>query len=148
MDSSSSATPLWRQGPAEKPVLCNACGSRYRHWGTLDNYLPKHSIGKDLVVPHPIICTNNLLFNFLGESSSSLWASTIPSKKRTRRGVYKRLTPMERFQKQLLDELKLQGIPNEPSPEEVLLFQNVNSFIPSNEIGLGGILLERDGTSI
>lgn len=59
MDSSSSATPLWRQGPAEKPVLCNACGSRYRHWGTLDNYLPKHSIGKDLVVPHPIICTNN-----------------------------------------------------------------------------------------
>ncbi|KAI5356161.1 hypothetical protein L3X38_009056 [Prunus dulcis] len=26
----------------EKPVLCNACGSRYRMRGTLENYTPKH----------------------------------------------------------------------------------------------------------
>ena len=36
-------TPLWRNGPPEKPVLCNACGSRWRIWGTLDNYIPKHA---------------------------------------------------------------------------------------------------------
>ncbi|KAK2664802.1 hypothetical protein Ddye_003376, partial [Dipteronia dyeriana] len=35
-------TPLWRNGPPEKPVLCNACGSRYRLRGTLLNYTPKH----------------------------------------------------------------------------------------------------------
>ncbi|KAK9217942.1 hypothetical protein WN943_006574 [Citrus x changshan-huyou] len=35
-------TPLWRNGPPEKPVLCNACGSRYRLRGTLNNYAPKH----------------------------------------------------------------------------------------------------------
>ncbi|KAK9667954.1 hypothetical protein RND81_13G023400 [Saponaria officinalis] len=36
-------TPLWRNGPPEKPVLCNACGSRWRTKGTLANYTPLHS---------------------------------------------------------------------------------------------------------
>ncbi|CAI0534524.1 unnamed protein product, partial [Linum tenue] len=36
-------TPLWRNGPLEKPVLCNACGSRWRTKGTLANYTPLHS---------------------------------------------------------------------------------------------------------
>ncbi|XVF00729.1 hypothetical protein REPUB_Repub04eG0026500 [Reevesia pubescens] len=35
-------TPLWRNGPAEKPVLCNACGSRYRLGKSLENYTPKN----------------------------------------------------------------------------------------------------------
>lgn len=35
-------TPLWRNGPPEKPVLCNACGSRWRLWRNLDDYTPKH----------------------------------------------------------------------------------------------------------
>ncbi|XP_060169997.1 GATA transcription factor 26-like [Lycium barbarum] len=35
-------TPLWRPGPPAKPVLCNACGSRWRTKGTLDDYIPKH----------------------------------------------------------------------------------------------------------
>ncbi|XP_065629918.1 GATA transcription factor 26-like [Quercus suber] len=39
-------TPLWRNGPPEKPVLCNACGSRYRIRGTLENYIPKHILKK------------------------------------------------------------------------------------------------------
>ena len=38
-------TPLWRNGPAEKPVLCNACGSRWRTKGSLANYMPMHSGG-------------------------------------------------------------------------------------------------------
>ncbi|XP_043816668.1 GATA transcription factor 26-like [Manihot esculenta] len=42
------STPLWRNGPPEKPVLCNACGSRYRIRGTLANYTPKHAQGQPL----------------------------------------------------------------------------------------------------
>ncbi|KAE8678633.1 GATA transcription factor 26 [Hibiscus syriacus] len=38
-----SSTPLWRNGPPEKPVLCNACGSRWRTKGTLTNYTPLHA---------------------------------------------------------------------------------------------------------
>ncbi|KAL8158646.1 hypothetical protein V2J09_000183 [Rumex salicifolius] len=38
-----TSTPLWRNGPSEKPVLCNACGSRWRTKGTLANYTPLHS---------------------------------------------------------------------------------------------------------
>ncbi|GMH26738.1 hypothetical protein Nepgr_028581 [Nepenthes gracilis] len=38
-----SSTPLWRNGPPDKPVLCNACGSRWRTKGTLANYTPLHS---------------------------------------------------------------------------------------------------------
>ncbi|KAL3834979.1 hypothetical protein ACJIZ3_009715 [Penstemon smallii] len=38
-----TSTPLWRNGPPEKPVLCNACGSRWRTKGTLTNYTPLHS---------------------------------------------------------------------------------------------------------
>ncbi|KAF2293748.1 hypothetical protein GH714_004462 [Hevea brasiliensis] len=41
-------TPLWRNGPPEKPVLCNACGSRYRIRGTLANYAPKHAQGQPI----------------------------------------------------------------------------------------------------
>ncbi|THG23865.1 hypothetical protein TEA_000882 [Camellia sinensis var. sinensis] len=37
------STPLWRNGPPEKPVLCNACGSRWRTKGTLVNYTPLHA---------------------------------------------------------------------------------------------------------
>ncbi|KAK4364484.1 hypothetical protein RND71_015842 [Anisodus tanguticus] len=36
-------TPLWRNGPPEKPILCNACGSRWRTKGTLANYIPLHA---------------------------------------------------------------------------------------------------------
>ncbi|KAH7283579.1 hypothetical protein KP509_34G014600 [Ceratopteris richardii] len=43
-----ATTPLWRNGPADKPVLCNACGSRWRTKGTLVNYMPMHSGGLGL----------------------------------------------------------------------------------------------------
>lgn len=36
-------TPMWRVGPKDKPVLCNACGSRYRKRGNLEDYDPGHS---------------------------------------------------------------------------------------------------------
>ncbi|KAJ7553710.1 hypothetical protein O6H91_06G109300 [Diphasiastrum complanatum] len=40
-----TTTPLWRNGPPDKPVLCNACGSRWRTKGTLENYMPMHAGG-------------------------------------------------------------------------------------------------------
>ncbi|KAJ0964324.1 hypothetical protein J5N97_029446 [Dioscorea zingiberensis] len=40
-----TSTPLWRNGPDDKPVLCNACGSRWRTKGTLENYVPVHARG-------------------------------------------------------------------------------------------------------
>lgn len=75
--------------------------------------------------------------------------SRVPSKKRTP-VVYKRkmtLTPMQKFHRQLLHEWIKQGMLNESSPEEVLLFHNTNNFIPENAIGLGGILLKPDCNS-
>ncbi|CAA0838079.1 GATA transcription factor 26 [Striga hermonthica] len=41
-----TSTPLWRNGPPDKPVLCNACGSRWRTKGTLENYTPLHARGE------------------------------------------------------------------------------------------------------
>ena len=58
------------------------------------------------------------------------------------------MTPIQKFKKQLLDEWKRQEKHMESSQQEdVLLFENPNNFIPSNEIGLGAILLKSDGTS-
>ncbi|GJN26838.1 hypothetical protein PR202_gb14798 [Eleusine coracana subsp. coracana] len=42
MVNAGTGTPLWRNGPADKPVLCNACGSRWRTKGSLANYTPMH----------------------------------------------------------------------------------------------------------
>ncbi len=31
----AAESPQWRRGPAAKPMLCNACGTRYRRTGQL-----------------------------------------------------------------------------------------------------------------
>ncbi|KAI8530284.1 hypothetical protein RHMOL_Rhmol11G0044700 [Rhododendron molle] len=41
--SGAIGTPLWRNGPPEMQILCNACGSRWRTKGTLINYTPLHA---------------------------------------------------------------------------------------------------------
>ncbi|KAK9838093.1 hypothetical protein WJX81_000778 [Elliptochloris bilobata] len=33
-------SPQWRRGPSSKPVLCNACGTRYRRTSQLGAYRP------------------------------------------------------------------------------------------------------------
>ncbi|KAJ1415027.1 Zinc finger, GATA-type [Sesbania bispinosa] len=48
-----TSTPLWRNGPPEKPVLCNACGSRWRTKGTLANYTPLHARAENVEYEDP-----------------------------------------------------------------------------------------------
>ncbi|KMZ64402.1 hypothetical protein ZOSMA_36G00040 [Zostera marina] len=43
-----TTTCLWRNGPPEKPVLCNACGARWRTKGTFANYMPRNTRGPSL----------------------------------------------------------------------------------------------------
>jgi hypothetical protein len=54
---------------------------------------------------------------------------------------------MEEFQKELpnIYESKKQSI--ESSPDNILLYDNVNNFIPNNEIDLGCTLLNSNVTS-
>ncbi|KAK7399665.1 hypothetical protein VNO78_10853 [Psophocarpus tetragonolobus] len=124
-------TPLWRTGPESKPVLCNACGSRYRKCGSLEDYLPNH-------------CQPKYLDN--RGKYRRLWNPKIPSRRRSP-VVYKKMTPMKRFQIQLLKMWKIYGNQDESSTQVVLLSNNVNNFIPSDEIGLGCALLKPDATS-
>ncbi|KAJ7550792.1 hypothetical protein O6H91_07G118600 [Diphasiastrum complanatum] len=51
-----TTTPLWRNGPPDKPVLCNACGSRWRTKGTLCNYMPIHSGGSGSTTHESLSC--------------------------------------------------------------------------------------------
>lgn len=37
-------SPQWRRGPAEKPILCNACGTRFRRTGQLGAAVPSQRI--------------------------------------------------------------------------------------------------------
>ncbi|ESW31592.1 hypothetical protein PHAVU_002G250800 [Phaseolus vulgaris] len=126
-------TPLWRNGPEDKPVLCNACGSRYKKRGSLglEDYLPKNfqpqyfGKYKDLKV----------------DKSAHLWSTKIPTRKRSE-VVYKEITPLERFHIRLLQMSKNYRNPTESPSEEVLLLNNVNNFIPCNEIGIGCVILK------
>jgi hypothetical protein len=56
------------------------------------------------------------------------------------------LTPMEEFQKDLLNMWESQKHSKESSEDNILLYDNVNNFIPSNEIGLGCTLLKTKDT--
>ncbi|XP_020204683.1 GATA transcription factor 27 [Cajanus cajan] len=143
-------TPLWRNGPEDKPVLCNACGSRYRKWGTLEAYLPNNFQPKYLDnLKYLKDGKNPLVSSYVtitGDNEQPLWSPKIPSRKRSQK-VYKNITPMKKFRNQLLKIWKNYRNPEESSPEEVLLLNNVNNFIPSNEIGLGCALHKPDDTS-
>ncbi|CAI9294302.1 unnamed protein product [Lactuca saligna] len=100
-------TPLWRNGPEEKPVLCNACGSRWRTRKTLDNYIPKHAM-KELqgtetdedsdYDPNPGSSSTKLTTH----GPNQLSFENAPKRRRTGFDQHA-LTPVEQFSKQLLD---------------------------------------------
>jgi len=66
----------------------------------------------------------------------------IPTRKRSE-VVYREMTPLERFEKQLLSLYRSEKQPKERFPEEDTLVDNVNNFIPTTEIGLGLVLLRQ-----
>ncbi|XP_028800946.1 GATA transcription factor 27-like [Neltuma alba] len=168
---------MWRNGPTEKPVLCNACGSRYRLWGCLDSYIPKHALppvkprnlyspASDHLIKHnpKQFSLGNSVMSPLGKlNPASSWTSSpIPSRKRSET-LHERLTEMDRFKLQIQNswkqdsngkKKKKQSSSSAASssssssslPEEdVLITQKLtNHMIPSNEIGLGGMLLNLD----
>jgi len=57
------------------------------------------------------------------------------------------LTSMDEFQQQLRNLWESEKEENESSPDNILLFDKTNNFIPSNEIGLGCIRLKTNVTS-
>ena len=52
----ATSTPLWRKGPPELPVLCNACGTRWKVKGTLEDYVPGQPVQviRDIISYHII----------------------------------------------------------------------------------------------
>ncbi|KAK7247323.1 hypothetical protein RIF29_42204 [Crotalaria pallida] len=127
-------------------MLCNACGTRYQQHGSFKNYLPKHCNKEHLTNLDQNVKVRNNHYN-LGNDTGDLWDFKIPSRKRSR-VVYEKITPMERFHKQLQNML-IEMRANEASPEEDVLLYNTNNFIPSNEIGIGCSILfiKPDGSS-
>ncbi|KAG5025859.1 hypothetical protein JHK86_021773 [Glycine max] len=77
--------------------------------------------------------------------------SSTPSSWKRSRVVYKQMTPMDKFHKQLLRLYQWERQSNNESSlkleEESVLVDNVNNFIPTNEIGLGVILLNKTDTN-
>ncbi|KAH0766968.1 hypothetical protein KY285_002839 [Solanum tuberosum] len=178
-------TRHWRPGPAEKPVLCNACGSRWRIRGTLQNYIPRHAREtQSNQLPaemNPRLLTRdnqrlqvgveasgqegssacleeemNSIPSLVSAGSSSVncmqmeetndkdpfWnPNNVPKRKRSERRQ-RILSPVERLQRQLynnLQELEFENIPD--GDEDVTLIYARNKYIPPNEIGLGAMLL-------
>jgi len=57
------------------------------------------------------------------------------------------MTPMDEFQQKLFNLWESTKEENKSSPNNILLFDKMNNFIPCNEIGLGCIRLKTDVTS-
>ncbi|XP_039056793.1 GATA transcription factor 26-like [Hibiscus syriacus] len=160
------STPLWRNGPPEKPVLCNACGSRYRLGKPLENYAPKalkiSPKKRRKQVTHSRTSSSDLAgYNASSESSAShhpnrvtlkqeilddcpveMWGNSwrIHTRKRSK-VVYDGLTTTQKLQKELHTILR-DEFNGSIEAEDVLINNiNINKLkIPPIEIGLGTIL--------
>ncbi|KAG5625543.1 hypothetical protein H5410_010761 [Solanum commersonii] len=164
-NESQEETAHWRPGPAEKPVLCNACGSRWRIRGTLHNYVPRHAIRETQSYQLPSETTTRLLVRdglevgVSGQEGSSAcpgeelnnipslvdhpWSTACRWKKQMRSELTQRiLSPVERLQRKLYNNLQEPEFENiQDSGEDVTLIYARNKYIPPNEIGLGAMLL-------
>ena len=58
------------------------------------------------------------------------------------------LIPMDEFQQKFPNLWESENEENKWSPDNILLFDKMNNFLPSNEIGLGCTRLKTDVTSI
>ncbi|XP_058732935.1 uncharacterized protein LOC131604519 [Vicia villosa] len=133
----SSVTPLCPNKLQDKSLLYNALFNETRESNS------KGTTTTNLDVKDKL--SRSVLLTKHGRKIPILNQSKIPTKKRSSVVYVKmtpaRLTPMEKFQKQLLEEWNEQVKLSESSEEDILLFDNKNNFIADNEIGLGCILL-------
>lgn len=86
--SAVAATPLCPNGPPDKEVLCNACGSRWRTKGTLPNHTPMHSGGSEGWASPEVSALGH------GNSCSSEYRS---SKRKEPSGGHLQLGPIRKF---------------------------------------------------
>ncbi|CAI9102354.1 OLC1v1000610C1 [Oldenlandia corymbosa var. corymbosa] len=138
-------TPLWRCGPPEKPVLCNACGSRYRKNLPLENYIPKHGIDP-----------SNLIANLQDEvDDQSVYSSrpqvlkNVVRKRRSERVEYSvpstaevlNQSKAEILRQKLWDALQdpelSKDLEDYEEPENALITQKTTYYIPETEVGGG-----------
>ncbi|KAM3405683.1 hypothetical protein ACQJBY_008286 [Aegilops geniculata] len=157
------SSPLWRNGPPEKPVLCNACGTRWRKKGTLDKYTPTrrrpqdaepssdHNLGKTGDAAHTF--SNNQsgfgsALSYSGSAQSHARESLLPSRKKTCVGRRRKPSSLETLVEDLnsiMHEEKLlsgSGVCTIPgSSEEDLLIYHSETAAGSFEIGYGSMLL-------
>ncbi|KAF3660970.1 putative dynamin-related protein 3A-like [Capsicum annuum] len=85
--SSVGETTLWRTGPPGEPVLCNACGTRRRTRGTLDNYIPNHG-NREIQVSGQDNCIQIEETNALGDW---WWNEEVKRKVETKKVAYAKL---------------------------------------------------------
>lgn len=83
-----ATTPLCPNGPPDKEVLCNACGSRWRTKGTLPNHTPMHSGGSEGWASPEVSALGH------GNSCSSEYRS---SKRKEPSGGHLQLGPIRKF---------------------------------------------------
>ncbi|KAK8582633.1 hypothetical protein V6N13_069405 [Hibiscus sabdariffa] len=167
-------SPLWRNGPPEKPVLCNACGSRYRLGRPLENYRPKahHNATKrkrEAVAessstsssgyyassesspshcPSPITVKQEIPDDAPVESWRGSWRS---HSRRRSRAVHSGLSTIQKLQRDLQRILRDEfNGSTEPEGADDVLIYNLNpnqQQNPPTEIGLGAILLKPPAAS-
>ncbi|XP_021991547.1 GATA transcription factor 26-like [Helianthus annuus] len=142
-------TPLWRNGPPSKPVLCNACGSRWRTRGTLSDYVPKHAMQQYTQLNGlPAATGDSGSRNLSSLDEPNTAGATEPNfgnVPRRRRSNLEQivLSPMERLHKQLYDIVHED--PEEFMKEEVVgdvLINKVDNMMSTQpETALGAMLL-------
>ncbi|XP_069151310.1 uncharacterized protein [Solanum lycopersicum] len=126
-----SKTPHWRPGPPEKPVLCNACGTRWRVMGTLHNYIPRHANRE----------TQNMQMEETNDKDPIWNPNSVPKRKRSELAQHI-LSRVERLRRQLYNILQEPEFGNIPDGgEDATIIYARNKYVPPNEIGLGGMLL-------
>ncbi|PWA38425.1 hypothetical protein CTI12_AA580180 [Artemisia annua] len=136
----SNNTPIWRNGPPSKPVLCNACGSHWRTKGTLDSYAPRN---KQNNVKNKE--TDNLASSYDGPHTKGLLDQAFKNIPKRKRSCLEKfvMTPMERFSKQLYDiaHTKPDIFFKEPMVGDILIGERDEVMFTPYETALGAVLL-------
>ncbi|KAF7004951.1 hypothetical protein CFC21_020111 [Triticum aestivum] len=164
------SSPLWRHGPPEKPVLCNACGTRWRKKGTLENYTPAPQVQRKQTVRRTVkkepSSDNNLgktgdaadtfsnpsgfgsALSYSGSAQSHAREPLVPSRKKSCVGRRRKPSTVEALAEDLnsiMHEEQLcsgSGLGTIPgSSDEDLLIYHSETPASCFEIGYGSMLL-------